>query len=279
MPKRTSGDATHDLYGKVIGNYKFLDMIAEGGFGKTFLGEHVIAKEPVCIKKSSETDELYDELLLRETKAIWDCRHFGIPVMRDLIRCDDDSLALVMSYIPGPTLKEIIDTTGRLDPEHVAWITERVLNVLHYLYMEHGVVHGDVKPQNIIIQPKKHTLVLVDYGLAMVKPSRDSRAIGHTPLFAPPEQINGSPLLPESDFYSLGMTMLYALGGGEEAVQRKQVPEDTPDELCEFIRRLIVRDVLVRPNWDKENLCQTIQKVRTHAFGRSHSDMKPIPGI
>ena len=264
--------------GKVIGEYRVLELIAEGGFGKTYKGEHILTGEPVCIKHCSRISPQDERILIEETKAAWDLRHYSIPAMRNLLKLEDGSLALVMSYIPGLTLEQIIERSGRLDAEHVAWIAERIFNVLMYIHYN-GVIHGDIKPQNIIVQPESHTVVIVDFGLSMIKPSKGADSKGYTPYFAPPEEIQGLNLLPESDFYSLGMTMIYALGGGLEFVKKKEVPVDVPDALCKFIRRLIVRDVLGRPRWESENLFEAIQNVRKQAFGRERSGMKPIPGI
>jgi serine/threonine protein kinase len=83
---------------------------------------------------------------------MWDLRHYSIPAARDLIQLDDSTMALVMSYIPGPTLAQVIEKSGRMDAEHVAWISQRILNALMYMH-ERGIVHGDLKPQNIIIEP------------------------------------------------------------------------------------------------------------------------------
>lgn len=259
-----------------IGNYRILDLIAEGGFGKTYRAEHILTRELVCIKHCSHISAVNEALLIQEAKCIWDLRHFSIPVMRDLLKFDDGSLGLVMSYIPGPTLAKIVEKNGRIDPEHVAWIAERMLNVLKYLHY-HGVVHGDVKPQNIILQPESHTLVLVDFGLSLVKPTSSSNALGYTVLFAPPEEVEGKPIIPESDFYSLGMTMIYALNGGDvDRVERREIPVSTPNPLSDFVGRLVNRNPLLRPNWEKEDLTDTISKVRKDAFGRDRSGMKPL---
>ena len=100
--------------------------------------------------------------------------------------------------------------------------------------------------------------------------------------FAPPEQIESAegdtpkPLLPESDFYSLGKLMIYMLGGGLEAVKKNIVPKDAPSILCEFIKRLTNPDPLCRPRGD---LVDEIRKLRVSAFGRARSGMKPIPGL
>src|SRR5438046_8895298 len=116
--------------------------------------------------------------------------------------------------------------------------------------------------------------VVVDFGLSDVKTTSKSESKGYTPFFAPPEEINGKPLIPESDYYSLGMTMIYALSGGAEYVERKQVPNDVPDELCGFIKRLIARDVNSRPQYDKEDLVDTFGEIRKKVFGRATSGMK-----
>ncbi|HLC98136.1 MAG TPA: protein kinase [Candidatus Nanoarchaeia archaeon] len=265
-----------NLVGKMVGSFQALELIAEGGFGKTYRGEHSKDHFPVCIKRGDNISPQDQEILLQEADAIWELRHYGIPAMRDVVHLDDGSVALVMSYVPGPTLEQIVEKHGGLDPEHVAWIAERTLNVLWYLHL-HGVVHGDVKPQNIIIQPKDHQVVLVDYGLSLIRPSTTTNNKGYTPYFAPPEQEKGTgTLLPESDFYSLGMVMIYALGGD---VESRRVPSAVPDPLCNFIQRCIVYNVLSRPNWQKENLLETMQQLRVQVFGRKHSNMKPLPGV
>jgi len=261
--------------GKVVGNYRILKQIAEGGFGITYEAEHIGTGCTVCIKHASHISASDEALLLSEARSCWDLRHWGIPAMRDILTMPDKSLALVMSYVPGPTLAEILEKPkyqNGLDPEHVAWITDRCLNILKYLHFN-GVVHGDVKPQNIIIQPTDHTAVLVDYGLSAVKPSRKDGAKEFTPLFAAPEQEMGGVLLPQSDFYSLAMTMIFALGGDIEHIK---VPGTTPNGMCGFIKRLIKREVLSRPDWKEEDLCETFREIREGDFGRTYSNMKPL---
>ncbi|MFA6526696.1 MAG: protein kinase [Candidatus Buchananbacteria bacterium] len=208
--KRHGYDAKrNDLKGKIIGDYRLIEEIAEGGFGTTYRGEHIITGQPVCIKDCHKIHAEDNEILLQETIAMWDLRHYSIPAVRNLIKLDDGRYMLVMSFIPGLTLEKTVQKYGPLDPETVAWIAERILNVLKYIHF-HGVIHGDIKPQNIIIQEETHTICIVDFGLSLIKPTSRSDNKGYTPYMAPPEQINGSVLVPESDFYSLGITMIYA---------------------------------------------------------------------
>lgn len=263
--------------GKMIGPYKLIKTIAEGGFGRTYMAEHTILNELVCIKDCSNVSPQDTAMLIQECKTVWDLRHYAIPAMRDLIKMDDGRVLLVMSYIPGPTLEQLIKKVGSIDPEHVAWITERIMNACMYLH-RNGVVHGDIKPQNVIVQPEKHMAVLVDYGLSMSRPTSKDEAKGYTPFYAPPEAISGKPLIPESDYYSIGMTMLYALSGSVENVERKVVPTDVPDELCAFIKRMIARSVENRPQYPKEDVVDTFVAARSKAFGRRRSNLKPISG-
>jgi serine/threonine protein kinase len=273
--------ARRTLGGTVIGEFRLESEIAEGGFGKTYKGSHVTVGSPVCVKHCSQISPADTDILIEEARAMWDLRHFGIPAVRNLLKLDDGSLALVMSYVPGPTLDEVVETYAarrkRLDPEHVAWMIDRILNVLSYMH-RHGIVHGDLKPQNIIIQPESHMVVLVDFGLAAIKPSRTDGSKGYTDLFSPPEQIRGgSPLLPQTDFYALGMTMIHALTGGDLArTERHQVPTSVPDPLCKFLLRLLVRNPLNRPSWRSENLVESFRQVRRDSFGDAHSNMKPL---
>jgi serine/threonine-protein kinase len=265
-----------DLTGETIGNYKVLEKIGGGGFGNTYKAKHNLLNELVCIKHQRDSSRKNQQILIEEAKSIWDLRHFGIPSIRDVIEIPDKGLALIMSYIQGKTLEKIMEKTNSIEPENVAWITERSLNVLKYLHY-HGVVHGDVKPTNIIIQADRHSVVLVDYGLSISHQNENkSKNKGYTKYFAPPEQLKGDTLIPESDFYGLGMTMIYALGGN---VSSKKIPESTPVPLTNFIKQLILHDPLSRPNWRKQDLCEEIQKIRLKAFGRKHSGMKKIGGI
>lgn len=258
--------------------YRILAEIAEGAIGKTYKAEDVLDGGIVCIKECltlAADDPIPERVLLRELMVMRTLRHHAIPQVLHAIRMPNGKLALVMGFMTGKTVEQWVEQLGALHPESVVWITERTLNALWYLH-DHRVVHGDIKPQNIIADDELHTSALVDFGLAMVKPHADSRPIGWTESFAPPEQEERlGPLLPESDFFSLGMTMLYMLGGGLEWVQRKEAPGYVPDELVAFIRRLIPRDVLSRPR-KAEALYKELKALRPKLFQRDHSGTDPI---
>ena len=272
-----------DLLGSKIGNYKLIEKIAEGGYGTTYRAQHIVTGGLACVKHRPETSPELDKIIIGETQAIWDLRHFAIPTVRDLHQLDDGTYALIMSFIPGPTIEEIVEAKGRLNPETVCWITDRILNGYTYLHT-HRVIHGDMKPQNVIIQEDDHTVVIIDYGLSMVKPQSGDRSKGYTEIFAPPEQMMNLPLIPQSDYYSLGMTMLYMLNGDIRKTQAQQIPNSTPKELCDFIYGLIRRDAMSRPQYvavsrpdqGEFTLQEQLAKVRMSCFGRVSSMLKGI---
>lgn len=259
-----------------IGSYKLLDTIAEGGFGRAYKAKHLLLDELVCIKHNLNVSKRDTDLIIKEAKSIWDLRHYALPVMRDLIVLPDGSCCLVMSYIEGPTLMQVVENHQAkkkdLDPENACWIMSRILDALRYLHLN-GVVHGDVKPQNVIVQPDKHAAVLVDFGLASVKPTRGARPDGYTPLFAAPESQSEKPPLPETDLFCLGLTMIYALGGDPRT---RRIPMNIPTPIRDYLDQLVQEDVYRRPNWEKANLLQDLNEARQEAFGRMHTGNKKL---
>ena len=257
-----------------IGNYKIVRKIAEGGFGAVYEANHELLDEKACIKHTINISDFDKKVLIREAKTIWDLRHFALPAMRDFFVLPDGSCALVMSYIEGPTLYQVIEDfhakKKEMDPEKACWIMSRVLDALRYLHFN-GVVHGDVKPQNIIIQEDIHAAFLVDFGLAASRPTRATRPDGYTPMFAAPESTQDKPPLPETDLYCLGLTMIYALGGNPST---RKIPASVPKPIKNFLQELVVYDVAERPTWEKVNLLDHLTEARVEAFGRAHSGIK-----
>lgn len=258
---------------KRIGNYYILEQIGEGGFAYTYLAEHCILREPACIKQNISLSEKDSDMLVQEARLIWDIHHHSLPSLRDLIKLDDGSLAMVMSYIPGKDLFKVKeeDYPKGIDPEHVCWIAQRMLGAFRYLHY-HGIIHGDVKPQNAIIQPKKHNAVLVDYGLSTAFPGRFTKCPGCSPAFAAPEQLEDRPPIPETDIYGLGISMIFALGGKIGALT---MPSSVPEKVQDFFLQMVRRDPLKRPN-DAVALAAELEDLREAVFGRRSSSKELI---
>ena len=263
---------------KIVGSYEIIKFLAEGAMGRTYIVRHVLTKKLAVLKACLGIGPEHEEIMLNEASAIWDVRHYALPSIREVMKLDDGALAIVMTYVPGPTLEQAVKHLGPIDPEHVCWIFERLLAGLNYLHAN-GVIHGDIKPQNIVLQPQNHTAIMIDFGLSMVKPTRKSANIGFTSHFSPPEQLSSErkPLVPESDLYALGMTMLYALTGKLSHADSK-LPKSIPTELVKFIERLTNKEVLDRPNWDVD-LLKEFGMLRTNCFGTRNTRGKVFPAV
>lgn len=264
---------------KIIGCYEIIKFLAEGAMGRTYVVRHQMTKKLAVLKACMEVSPEHEEIMLNEASAIWDIRHYAFPAIRDVLKLDDGALAIVMSYIPGPTLEQAVKHLGGIDPIHVGWIFERLLAGLNYLHAN-GVVHGDIKPQNVVLQPESHGAIMIDFGLAMVKPTGKSMNIGFTNHFSPPEQLSSDrkPLLPESDLYSLGMSMLFALTG-KLTRPGDPLPSSVPPELRNFILKLTNPDVRKRPNWSTADLLQEFGQIRVKCFGTRNTRGKVFPPV
>lgn len=265
---------------KVIGSYEVVKYLAEGAMGRTYVVRHVLTKKLAVLKYCLEVSPEFEEAMLNEAQAIWDIRHYAFPAVREVLKMEDGALAIIMSHIPGPTIEQTVEQIGAIDPVHVGWMFERLLAGLNYLHAN-GVIHGDIKPQNIILQPESHGAVMIDFGLAMIKPNKKSRNIGFTEHFAPPEQLwaDRKPLIPETDLYALGMTMAFALTGKLTTPEELSRMTNIPQHLTAFIRRLTDRDVLKRPNWQSTDLLGQIAEVRMKAFGSRNTRGKAFPRV
>lgn len=263
----------------IIGSYEVVKFLAEGAMGRTYIVRHLLTGQLACIKCCLGVGPEYEEVMINEAKAIWDLRHYAFPAIREVMKLEDGAIAIVMNYIPGPTLEQAVKHLGKIDPEHVGWIFMRLLAGLNYLHAN-GVVHGDIKPQNIILQPESHGAVLIDFGLSMVKPTSKDSNIGFTAHFSPPEQLekDRKPLIPETDLYSLGMTILYALTG-KLTTLKDPLPKEVPYALQEFVKKLVHPDIRQRPNWQKLDILQEIQAVRTRSFGAGNTRGKSFPTV
>ena len=258
----------------VIGNYKILKELGEGGCATTYLAEHIVLGEKACVKKNLKLSEKEEQALLQEARLLWHVHHHSLPTLRDVVRFDDDgSYLLIMTYIEGKDLYKLIkeDHPDGLDPEHVCWIMQRLLNALHYLHF-YGIIHGDVKPQNIIVKPKEHNAVLVDFGLSTVRPKRISETPGYTPAFAAPEQVAGKPPIPETDLFGLGASMIFSLGGNFIG---KTHPYSVPKPLQEFLNQCVRHDPKKRPK-NASDLIAPLSDLREKLFGRRSSERKTL---
>lgn len=154
--------------------------------------------------------------LAREARTVARLQHPHIVTVHAVKRLRTGGLALVMQLVPGRTLKQAIVEHGPFAPEQAEAVMRDVASALAYAHA-HGVVHRDVKPENIFLDADSGRAMLSDFGIAH-SADHESRltmtgaAIG-TPAYMAPEQIDGAPADARSDLYSLGLVTWEMLTG------------------------------------------------------------------
>src|SRR5689334_4453571 len=170
------------LVGEVIsGRYRVTELIATGGMSSVYLGQHVHMMKRVAIKVLDPKAEQLPELVARfqrEAIAGAHVQHPNIASATDFGQLKDGSYFLVLEYVPGITLNQLI-TKGPLDVQRAVGIAKQIASGLGAAH-EVGVVHRDVKPTNVILLEGSNDVVkLIDFGFAQVKLSK-------VPSLAPP---------------------------------------------------------------------------------------------
>jgi serine/threonine protein kinase len=230
---------------KRLGPYEVIRPLGSGGFAKTCEARHVLLGVPACLKVSLREED--EELLLREARVLASLRHPSLPSLREIFPHPGGGLVLAMSFARGETLAH----TRPLSAIEACRVGGKVLRALAYLH-KGGIVHGDVKPKNVIVESLERggDVVLCDLGLASVRPTERTRALGWTEGFAAPEVEAGAPPLPESDLYALARTLECSLG------------EAPPERLGEWLAALTEREPARRPRWETRDPLRWLERIR-----------------
>jgi serine/threonine-protein kinase len=219
------GDA---LIGRVIADrYHVLKVVGEGGMGRIYLAEHVRMNRQCALKVMRPTlvhDADSAARFGREASNAARIIHPNVAAVFDYGETDG-LVYLVMEYVDGEPLGEILQTGGALKPHRALTIVKQVTDALTAAH-ELGIVHRDLKPDNIIVTRSKsgrEVAKVVDFGIAKaIAESPDRRltetglVIG-TPEFMSPEQLVGDPADARSDIYSLGCIFYLMLVGSPAA--------------------------------------------------------------
>ena len=237
--------------GTIIDNkYELIRYINKGGMSDVYLavnrrlGNYWAIKE---IKKSNDrNNQIYIHSLIAEANLMKDLDHPAFPRIVDIIDTKE-CLYLVMDYIKGQTLEQVLSEYGAQDEKTVAGWGIELCRALSYLHNQNPpIIYRDMKPSNIIIKPDG-TLKIIDFGTARVfnpqKPN-DTIALG-TRGFAPPEQYSGRTDA-RSDIYALGMTMKYLMTGVNPCMEYSSNAYEA-GMISELMQRVVEKCIAVDP--------------------------------
>lgn len=201
------------IEGLNLGRYELRRRIAQGGTAEVYLGYDRRVRRQVAVKVLYGRDELFVRRFEREALAVGALAHNHILPLYDFGE-QSPWYYLVMPYVDGCTLRDYLFQQKRLTLEEAASFLSQIASALQYAH-EHGVVHRDVKPSNILLREDGYAY-LVDFGLAKAMQGAESLtsagAMVGTPEYMAPEQSNGMSDY-RSDIYSLGIILYQMLTG------------------------------------------------------------------
>ncbi|WP_354699757.1 serine-threonine kinase [Paraconexibacter sp. AEG42_29] len=250
----------------VLGRYRRVRRIGAGGMGVVWLAHDEKLDRPVAIKRIAVDDEAVARRAAREAKAAARLGHPAIVSLYETGR-DEDAVYLVSELVVGSTLAVLL-AEGALSDRDVLAIGAALCAALAHAHSR-GVIHRDVKPQNIIVpdepQPGAGIAKLTDFGIAMLLDedvlTRTGDVVG-TLAYMAPEQAEGHEVTAQTDLYALGLVIYEALSGtnpvrgrtpaatarrvGERLPHLDRLRRDLPRELCAAIDRAVDPDPAVR---------------------------------
>ena len=223
------------------GRYELHRRLARGGMADVFLARDQLLDRPVAVKvlfPEFATDPNFVERFRREAQSAANLNHPNIVSVYDWGQ-EQGTYFIVMEYVDGRSLADILRTEGPLHPQRAAEVASDIAAALGFAH-RNGVVHRDVKPGNVLISPQGQVKV-ADFGIARAlgaDPESNLTQAGSvmgTATYFAPEQAQGLPLDPRSDLYSLGVVLYEMVTGrppfsGESpvAIAYKHVQEQPP---------------------------------------------------
>ena len=212
---------------KINDRYEIIKSIGEGGMANVYLAKDTILDRQVAVKVlrgDLSTDEKFIRRFQREALSVSNLSHPNIVEVYDVGE-EDGQYYIVMEYIEGKTLKQLLNKRGALTLPEVIDIMTQLTDGLSHAH-EAYIIHRDIKPQNIMIEDNG-TIKITDFGIAMAVNATQftqTNSVMGTVHYLPPEQANGKGATVKSDIYSLGILMYELLTGsvpfkGDNAVE------------------------------------------------------------
>lgn len=265
------------------GEFHLLDYLGEGGHGIVFKAIFKPLQTQVALKliKQDDPETMVRELerMQNEARILAKLQHPNIIKVFQMAKCTDGTPFLVCEYIKGETLSTFLQNFGPLNLEEIKSVFCQMLDALQVSH-EHGLIHRDIKPNNIILSREKPnapiTVKVLDFGIARdlsegatkgntttLGLTRTIQVTGSAPYMSP-EQCKGAPIDPRTDIYSVACVLFECLAGrppfiGETPIhtrymhiheQAKQPSEETDEHIREksSIYKLVLKSLSKDPN-------------------------------
>ncbi len=201
-----------------IGQYKLVKLIGRGAMGEIYLARHVDKNYEVAIKLLAQKLQKKQAATLRfeqEANVHRRLKHSNIVRIMEM-GCHNDRLYLIMEYIEGESLEEILEARKTILAKHTIKIAIAVAQALEHA-LEQRIIHRDLKPANIMIDRRTRKVKLTDFGLGKIIEEKGVTVTGQvmgTAYYMPPEQIHNAKKVDHlADIYSLGATIYHMLSG------------------------------------------------------------------
>jgi hypothetical protein len=262
------------LIGQTLGGrYLVTALIGSGGMGAVYRAEHVQLQKPVALKVLNSEMALHKEAAARfEREAMVSARimHPHVVSANDSGRLPDGSLYLVLEFVSGRSLRQLIDEQGRVAPARALAIAGQIAEALAAAHAVE-VVHRDLKPGNVMLLSREGNsefVKVLDFGLARIvgqpsgsEPLTRTGAVFGTPEYMSPEQARGEVADQRADLYALGV-ILYELLAGRPPFQAPELvavlikhlqeappplPADIPAPLARYVLSLLEKQPADRP--------------------------------
>jgi tetratricopeptide (TPR) repeat protein/tRNA A-37 threonylcarbamoyl transferase component Bud32 len=275
------------MLGETIGRYRLTERLGSGAMGEVYLAEDTRLHRPVALKmlpKEAREDEAAAARLVREARLASSLTHPNIAVIYEIGEEETNGRRqgfIAMEYVPGRTLADVL-AERRLDLVEILRIVRQVADALSEAHRG-GVVHGDVKPANMMMT-ERGQVKLLDFGLARFRPPAGDEtstwsgphrllppgAVMGTLAYMSPEQTRGASVDERSDVFSLGVVLYELLEG------RLPFAGDNAVELLDAILHAAPPPLVRHEGPLAEELARVVLRMLEKSRERRHSDMTAV---